>query len=382
MNVWIENPFDNLPCEGYRKQRFWMMSEAFAAAGHQVVFFTSEFSHANKRKRELQWLPKEFELRLISTPPYQRNIGFKRIRSHHAYAKNFVALAREAGKADIIIASSPTLSGAKAALKLGRTMGAMVVIDVMDAWPETFIRLAPKALRPLARMILAPLYRTARMLYREADMVTGVCERYRQLTQREDYYLAYHGVELTRGKMGDGSEDDGRIHLVYAGNIGRTYDIETIIKAMDRNKDFVLDIAGKWAGVQTERIKAHGYLSEEALHELLCKSDVGIIPMADDSWVGMPYKLCDYAKAGLPIVSSLGGESLALMKRYRAGVSYEAGDVESLAHAIRAAKEIRREDVRRMAEEALDAKRIYADYVTKISEKFMSFTPLHKGRGI
>lgn len=25
MNVWIQNPFDNLPVEGYRKQRFWLM---------------------------------------------------------------------------------------------------------------------------------------------------------------------------------------------------------------------------------------------------------------------------------------------------------------------------------------------------------------------
>ena len=32
MTVWIQNPFDNLPCEGYRKQRYWLMAEAFARA--------------------------------------------------------------------------------------------------------------------------------------------------------------------------------------------------------------------------------------------------------------------------------------------------------------------------------------------------------------
>ena len=37
MTVWIQNPFDNLPCEGYRKQRYWLMAEAFARAGHSVV---------------------------------------------------------------------------------------------------------------------------------------------------------------------------------------------------------------------------------------------------------------------------------------------------------------------------------------------------------
>ena len=52
MTVWIQNPFDNLPSEGYRKQRYWMMCEAFVRAGHQVVFWTSDFSHAKKVQRD------------------------------------------------------------------------------------------------------------------------------------------------------------------------------------------------------------------------------------------------------------------------------------------------------------------------------------------
>ena len=51
MTVWIQNPFDNLPCEGYRKQRYWLMAEAFARAGHSVVLWTSDFSHGAKAPR-------------------------------------------------------------------------------------------------------------------------------------------------------------------------------------------------------------------------------------------------------------------------------------------------------------------------------------------
>ena len=46
MTVWIQNPFDNLPQEGFRKQRYWLMAEAFVRAGHDVVYWTSDFSHA------------------------------------------------------------------------------------------------------------------------------------------------------------------------------------------------------------------------------------------------------------------------------------------------------------------------------------------------
>ena len=53
MNVWIVNPFDNLPVEGYRPQRYWLMSEAFARAGHAVTFWTQDWSHAKKKRRAI-----------------------------------------------------------------------------------------------------------------------------------------------------------------------------------------------------------------------------------------------------------------------------------------------------------------------------------------
>ena len=51
MRVWIENPFDNLPSEGFRPQRFWLMARAFAAAGHDVTLWTSDFNHTTKKAR-------------------------------------------------------------------------------------------------------------------------------------------------------------------------------------------------------------------------------------------------------------------------------------------------------------------------------------------
>ena len=51
MNIWIINPFDNLPLEGFRPQRYWLMSQAFAAAGHDVTLFTTDFNHTTKKRR-------------------------------------------------------------------------------------------------------------------------------------------------------------------------------------------------------------------------------------------------------------------------------------------------------------------------------------------
>lgn len=195
MTVWIQNPFDNLPTEGFRKQRYWLMAEAFAAAGHDVTYFTSDFSHATKRGRIIQ---QEFSapvrIVFVKTLPYYRNVGLARIRSHRAYARAWEQTAQ--GKPDVIISSMPTISAAEAAIRLGRSRGARVVIDVQDAWPETFERLSPRGFRWLARLALLPLRLRARRIYRAADLVTGVCDRYLDLTRRSDYFRAYLGVEL------------------------------------------------------------------------------------------------------------------------------------------------------------------------------------------
>ena len=380
MVVWIQNPFDNLPSEGYRKQRYWLMCEAFARAGHQVVFWTSDFSHARKRTRDVRLETEDggVEMRMIPTLPYPKNVCFARIQSHRAYAREWLRLALDPSLASpvsrpsLIITSTPTLSAAATAIDLGRKFGAKVVVDVMDAWPETFERLAPKGLRWLIKPFLLGMYRTAQRIYREADLVTGVCERYRNLTGRSDYYLAYHGIERGQGSgIGNRGWFAGaarKIRLVYAGNLGKTYDLATVVKAVEENGEFELDVAGFGEfKCDCSRVRFHGLLSEQSLQTLLGQCDVGIVPMRPDSWVGVPYKFCDYSQAGLAIVSSLGGESSALLEKYRCGVTYNAGDVASLVAAIRKAMTLERGASRTMCEAEFDAVKIYDDYVKRVT---------------
>ena len=389
MNVWIQNPFDNLPGEGYRKQRFGLMAEAFARAGHRTVLWTGDFNHMTKAKRRLEGSGglEGVEVRLIPTLPYRKNVGLERVRSHRAYAREWERLAAAcppAERPDLIVASAPTIGGAEAAIRLGRRFGARVVVDVMDAWPETFERLAPGGLRWLAKLALAGLRRRIRRVYREADRVTGVCERYRALTGRADYRLAYHGIELAPrlpSHAANPPASAARLRLVYAGNLGLTYDLGTVLRGLAGLDGVTLDVAGRGRGEETwkrlarelglaDRVTFRGYLSDGALRDLLDGCDVGLVPMPADSFVGVPYKFADYSSAGLAIVSSLGGESAALLDRYGCGAAYATGDAAGFAKAVEGLRERldeARAGSRRMAEREFDAVRIYDAYVSAVT---------------
>ncbi len=399
MNVWIVNPFDNLPLEGYRPMRFWLMSEAFRKAGHTVVYWTSDFSHANKKKRVLDFgIEVPFEIEILETKSYFKNVSLSRLMSHRKLAKTFLKAAREAIRngrykaPDLIIASSPPLGLVDASHTIASETGARVIVDIMDAWPETFERVVP-------RIFLWPLRRLAKRNYLRASAITTVADNYVELARSygfsKDIRRFYHGI--TKGdtpltnlpkhypsslfplpsSLIHTSTGSVPLRIVYAGNMGRSYDLVTAVEAVGELGAFAtLDIAGKGEQEETlkelvERkgikgVKFHGYLSESELGELLKKSDVGLVPMDPSSCVGIPYKLADYAKSSLAIVSSLGGESARLLNEYGAGVSYSFGESASLVQAVKSLlprlAEMRKASSR-MLDEQFDASKIYDSYV-------------------
>ena len=127
MRVWINNPFDFLPGEGARLQRYGLLCQALAQAGHQVVWWTSDWNHLEKARREVLKFESSkalklkekletgnlkldhptsniehrtsnvehrigaggVEIRLIKTLPYFKNVGLRRLLSHWLYAKRW-----------------------------------------------------------------------------------------------------------------------------------------------------------------------------------------------------------------------------------------------------------------------------------------------------
>ena len=194
MTFWIVNPFDNLPPEGLRPQRYWLMARAFAQAGHKVVYWSADFSHAYKRARDVAALAgryEGFELRLVHEPSYPKNICLRRLWSHWRFAKNWAAMAAAEGAPDLIVVSSPPLFIGREVRRFCVRTGAKYIVDIMDAWPETFERVAP-------RWALGWMRSLARGNYRSAAGVTAVAQRYLDLAKSYGatcpMHLCYHGI--------------------------------------------------------------------------------------------------------------------------------------------------------------------------------------------
>ena len=156
--------------------------------------------------------------------------------------------------------------------------------------------------------------------------------------------------------------------------MGKSYDLETVIDPVREMPDVELDLAGtgpKEAALRARaegcaRIRFHGYLGDEELRALLARADAGLVPMFDDSCVGVPYKLADYAAAGVPVINTLHGETERLLAEHGAGVTCAPSDVHALCTAV---AELRARDADTLRAGALslarlfDAEAVYSDYV-------------------
>lgn len=409
LSIWVVNPFDDIPGEGLPPLRFWTLCRVLAGRGHDVTWWTADWSH--RRKTPRRPVPRVVEdeegfgVRLVPVKPYHRNVTLARLRSHRDYGRNLERQATAAvasgtlERPDLILASLPPLEGPEAAARLARRLDAVLVVDLMDLWPETFERLLPgpawiKSI--LSPLLLGGMQRRRRALLEAADGISAATRAYADSALRDvassdvtrSPYVCHHGAYLAeystpqRPHPMDEPVSAGTRPLacVYAGSLEQGQDLEAVLAAARKLSaaGTAIDIhvagAGRFeAKLKTDaaaipgpsRVVVHGLLPRGAYAKLLSECDVGLVAVKPESLVAVPYKACDYAAAGLAIVNALPGELAELIDRHRAGLPYTAGDPSSLAAALGELAADRgrllelRQGARRLAEDAFDREQTY-----------------------
>lgn len=423
LSVWLVNPFDDIPGEGLPPLRYWSLARILAARGHDVTWWTATWSHRRKAVRSAPLGIREdegFAFRLVAVRPYDSNVSLARMASHRDFGRTFERLARESvssgqlERPDIILASLPPLDSPEAAARLAQQLDATFVLDLMDLWPETFERLLPGPVllrRLVAPFLLGGMEKRRRALVAAADAVAAATRSYADVVLRDapadlPRHVCYVGAypqefgtpprHIDHVPMAGGGEAATPaavepLQCVYAGSLEAGQDLDVLPAAARQ-----LSAAGVRATIHVAgtgrlepalrraaaasggscRLEVHGLLARPAYVGLLQRCDVGLVCVKPESFVAVPYKACDFAAAGLAIVSSLPGELQGLVDEHRAGVPYTAGDASSLARVIQSLAADRKKLVelqhgaRLLAAAEFDRERTYprfADWLETVS---------------
>ena len=365
--VWIVNPYGSLPGESWATYRSTMLAESLAEHGYVVTQFISNFEHRSKAFRtgpDVVDAGERYRIQIVPGSGYESHVSLRRIRHERTFARNLLKAVSGQAPPDFIILAEPALFYYDILLKpLILEGGSILVLDVIDIWPELFELVIPAPLRRFSHVLLAPLYYWRRRLYRYPKAIVSVARDYqelaRQLAPQEGvvFDVVYWGYDTRRAapartdnqELKDlvASRRGGEILVVYAGTLGENYDIQSILDLADR---LPRDLAGKrrlrfviagdgplrdlCRSRASDTLVFLGRLTPSDLAVLYEHSDIALSTYKGESTVAMPIKAFDYIRYGLPVVNSLGRDLGELVRTLGIGVNYTPGSAASLHDAV------------------------------------------------
>ena len=399
MYFWL--PFEKGPT------RFFYIADMLGKAGYDVEVLTGSFEHFDKAQRDRAQVAAAdvpFKITVIDQPDYKKNIDLKRLKSYSEAKKNTVNYLKDnIDRFDAVYCSVPPNDIAAAVAELCHEKGIPFIADIEDLWPEAMAAVIGKV--PFKDAFLSPLKKDAEKIYALADAAIGTSDEYTARCWKNNgrklpHATVYVGCDLEafdEGVAQHSSEIDkpaNEFRACYAGSIGHTYDIETLVRAAkvieDKGyKDIKIKILGQ--GVLMEDLQKLseelgicnldflGYQPYDAMAAHLVKADVNINMFAKGAPQSIVNKVGDYFSAGRPVINTLESEEfMNLIEDRKCGINVEPGNPEALADAIISLyndRDICAEmgrNSRELAERRFDRKEAYKaiiDIIEEVTEK-------------
>lgn len=369
MKIWVIEIGEPLPLEkNVRLHRYGQFTRYLAKQGHSVTWWTSTFTHAKK----MHVVPEDKEvvcegvvLKLIKGFGYKRNVSFSRIYHIKEFAKKFYKQASKQSMPDLIICPIPAADIVYQAIKISRENGNIPVLtDIRDHWPDELAQLAPKELRPIAKLLLFNSYKKMRYVCKNVQGIMGVSQlqidyglQFAERVQNENDFLFPHGYTLQEFDSdtmktsfewlkNNGVSLDHPLTICFFGTIGKYFNIETVIEAIKKVKNefpVQLIVGGDGSHLNTlkkladgmENVHFVGWIDSPKIKAVMEISKIGIAPYKSGTVMSLPNKPFEYMAGKLAIVSSIQTELKGYLAQYNAGFTYDSDNADELCQIFR-----------------------------------------------
>jgi glycosyltransferase involved in cell wall biosynthesis len=345
------------PEVGAPQARIGALARALADRGAEVTVHTCPPHYPHGRilppyRNRLRQVERDGPVRIVRSAVYpaaNRGIA-RRLANHLSLAGSALATAPTAGAADVIVAETPPLFTAAAAIPYARLKRAALVVNVADRWPASAVELGalgdPRAIRA-AEWLEGRLYAAADAITAPtAGLTSGLDEH---PDARGKTVHVPQGVDL-RLFPATPLPEAGPLRVLYAGTVGLAHRMQTLVEAAElAGPDVVhVTIAGGGADLpEVERlvrersvsnVEVLGVVPHEAVPGLYAACDVAAVLLRDTPVLhrALPTKLLEAMASGRGVLLSAHGEAAEFIRSAEAGVVVAPEDPEALAEAMRA----------------------------------------------
>lgn len=359
--VLLVNNVIYLPGEGGYKRTMFMF-DMMKNMGYEVTLITGDFNHYKKEARNIEEFRRKYpeykDIKFLHMPVYKKNVSFMRIYSEKYWAREFKKWLKEnINQFDVIFFSDIDYN--LPVDKICNKHNVKKIIDIRDLRPEVFKVVVKNEL--LYKILFFPMKIKADKAYACADELVAVSKEYldrglRANKKSKNPVVVYLGSTLEKFYAGvekyseDIKKTSDEKWIIYAGTLGESYDLITLIKAAkmiekQRGDSIRFKILGqgpdegklkKYAdSIHAKNIDWIGFQPYEKMAAYLCKADITVNALKKNASQSIINKVADYFAAGIPILNgSCCKEMQEMVIENNVGYNYEAENSDSLAKYI------------------------------------------------
>jgi hypothetical protein len=274
----------------------------------------------------------------------------RRLLNHASFAVAALLAAPVVGKVDVVVAETPPLFVAAAAVPIARALRAGLLLNVADLWPESAVQLGMLTNRRAIRLAEV----LERFSYDQAGTVTVPTPGMREILLNRGYAtdkvkLLPNAVDIERFPL---SPPVGRewCRALYCGTVGLAQGVRTLLEAArlleEQGSPVEFEIVGD--GAERDELQAWaqrfglkhvsfaGRVPRDEVPRRVASADITVmtlrdVPLFEDA---LPTKMLEYMAAGRAVVASAAGQAARLVEEVGAGLACPPEDPRALATAI------------------------------------------------
>jgi len=295
------------------------MSSFFVEEGEEVIYYTSNFYHAEKRffsRQEIKDVQQglNYKLNVLKVLGYYSNVSPRRVFSNFFFSIHlfFILLFKVAKQDRILLPSRPVeLIFFMAMLK--RIRGVKIYLDIQDVWPDA-LEIENKRKKRLFEIYCNAYLKPSLKHYTNSLHVAPSFKLWlRRYAKNTPSVFVPLGWENERwAGVSSKVKEDGIIRMVCVAQLQHQIDVMPILSVLRGNDKIHLTILGedgtgeRYSEV-VSYIKEHninnveivGKIERKAMVSYLENKNIGVLPMITSS---IPNKIFDYMAAKLPIL--------------------------------------------------------------------------------
>lgn len=303
-----------------RGNRFPNMAKYFVDQGENVVYYTSNFYHAEKRFFSKQEIIKEsktldYKLNVLSVLGYYSNVSPRRVISNFLFSiKLFFILLFKVSKKDRILLPSRPVELIFFMAMLKRIKGVKIFIDIQDVWPDALDienKRKKKVFEVYCNAYLKPSLKHYSGALHVAPSFKLWLKRYAKNTPSSFVPLGWENQRWSRVNLNSHQVNEV-VNLVVVAQLQHQIDVMPILEVLKTNNDFHLTILGEDGSGERynevidyinnnsiSNVEIIGKIERSDMVRFLKDKDIGVLPMITSS---IPNKIFDYIAAVLPII--------------------------------------------------------------------------------